>query len=116
LKINARQRELLNRTKALIDHIGKPLIARDIADEFNIPVQAIDAVLRIGQREGEIERGGEDFWLTDGLIAKWRKKAQRSGGKGMTRKEFRDLFGLSRSVADAVYALILVGDEEPQDG
>lgn len=109
MKINPRQRALLDRIKNQINECGLPVRSKDIADEFQIPVQAVDACLRIGRRLEEVAEGG-DYWLTAELIAKWRQIAVRRGGFSMARKSFRELFKLSRTVADAVFGVVLSSD------
>ena len=109
MKINLRQRALLDRIKNQINECGLPVRSKDIADEFQIPVQAVDACLKIGRRLEEVAEGG-DYWLTAELIAKWRQIAMRRGGFSMARKSFRELFNLSRTVADAVFGVVLSSD------
>jgi|GEM_PF-4206263 len=108
---NKRQQELLARIVETISEAKTPCNTSGLALMMNVPEQAIVAMCRLGVREGELVDGGSDFYLSKQIADHWRRQFRRQFGAQAGRREFREFFKLSRNVADAMYAAVIIGQQ-----
>lgn len=99
--LTRRQRALLDRVAAEIESDGwSPSGPQAIADRIRVPVQAVEAILRLGVESEELRQIADDFVLLASQTSSLREKLlEVFGDRPFTAAEFRDAFGTSRKYA-----------------
>lgn len=100
-KLNPAQRALLDRVLSAMDKSGiNAPSPGDLAREMGVPVQAVEAVLKIGADAGEAVRLDSALWYSSKTLSGIASKAREEfKDRPFSASEFRDVFGTSRKYA-----------------
>lgn len=75
----------------------------EIARGLGAPVQAVDAIVRLGITNREILSIGDGLLYTPGQIESIKQRIREaSAGRPFTPKQFRETFGTTRRYCDAI--------------
>lgn len=101
VRLNARQRALLDRVRAALDEGGWAVPdARRLAHALSVPPQAVEEILRLGVAAGELVCVAEGQYYRPERLAELERVARDLGAHGpFTASEFREALGTSRKYA-----------------
>lgn len=98
LQLSPKQRVFLDRVKEVLDAacVNVPGM-NDLSRSLNVPPQAVDEIVRLGQEARELVRVGDGLVYTvDGLASVQARLREEFGNRPFEASEVRDLLGSSR--------------------
>lgn len=120
VQMNPHQRQLLDRVEgALSASVASPPSPSEIALAERLPLQAVEAAIKLGLEAGEIVRIDKDMYLTREALRKIQDSIVAAfEDRSFAAAEFRDLLGTSRKFAipwleylDRIRFTLRVGDK-----
>lgn len=99
--LEPKQRAFLDRVKAALDAGGSnPPSLKALAAQLNVPIQAVEGVIKLGLDAGEILRLDDQVFFTTAQIERSIQAAKRAlGDSPFTAAQFKEALGTSRKFA-----------------